>query len=53
MKTKYMVYVMNKHNDMEVQTVVDTYEDATWYAEDNKTAGIQYVAKFTTMKVIK
>ena len=39
-------------NDMEIQTVLDSYEDALSYAEDNKTYGTQYVAKFTTMKMV-
>jgi len=53
MKTKYMVYVMDDHNEMEVQTVLDSYDDCVFYIRGNIKAGTQYIAKFTTMKIIK
>jgi len=48
-KTKYMVYVFDSNNDIEVQTVLDYYDDCIFYAKENVKAGTQYIAKFTTM----
>jgi len=52
MKTKYMVYIMDENKEMEVQTVLDSYIDALFYANDNSQFQHQYIAKFTTMKIL-
>lgn len=53
MKTKYMVYTKDANCEEEIQTILDTYADAMDYAADNTQAGTQYIAKFTTMKIVK
>jgi hypothetical protein len=53
MKTKYMVMVKDQRGELEVQTVLDSKEDAEFYAKQYSNYKDQYIYKVTCLKVVR
>jgi len=54
MKSKFVVFVLDKNKEIEIQRVFNNYDEALHYANDcrNKTLTPQGIAKFTTLRVL-
>ncbi len=52
LKTKYIVYVLDKNGDEEIAVIQQTKEDAIQYVKNNKASGKQYIVEYRIIKVV-